>query len=93
MADDEEGGRKGILSKMMRHRQPAQEAKEDVAPEQKDLHDSAVSSPKASRRRTVIDFFKHKGHHNNDEESENILTRTHRTKSVSCQLIHFQAHC
>jgi hypothetical protein len=86
--DDEEGGKKGSpirLPMMRRNRQSVQEVKENIPPEQNDAHDSASSSPKASRRRTMIDFFKHKPPQKVEEESENGLTRmnTQRTKSVS----------
>lgn len=87
-ADDEEGGHKGLpirLPLMKRNRQSAQDAKENVPPELMDDHEKASPSTKASRRRTVIDFFKHKGGHKDDAEPENDLTRmsTQRTKSVS----------
>jgi hypothetical protein len=88
--EDGEGGKKGTpirLPMMGRNRQSVQEAKENIPPEHTDAHDSASSSPKASRRRTMIDFFKHKSPQTVDEESENGLTRmsTQRTKSVSLQ--------
>lgn len=89
-ANDEEAGHKALpirLPLMKRNRQSAQDAKENIPPEHEDGHDKVLSpSTKASRRKTVIDFFKHK----NEEpkataESDNILTRmsTERTKSVS----------
>lgn len=86
-ADDEEGGRKGLpirLPIMKRNRQSAQDAKENVPPELMDDHGQTAPSTKASRRRTVIDFFKHKSGHKAEAEPENILTRmsTQRTKSV-----------
>lgn len=86
--ENEEDGKKGVpirLPIMRRNRQSVQEAKENIPPEQNDAHDSAASSPKTSRRRTMIDFFKHKSGPKVDEESENGLTRmsTQRTKSVS----------
>ena len=93
-ADDDEAGRKGLpirLPLMKRNRQSAQDAKENVPPELMDDHEKANPSTKASRRRTVIDFFKHKGGHKTEAEGEpeNILERmsTQRTKSVSsaCQ--------
>lgn len=83
---DDDGGLPIRLPFMKRNRQPAQESKENVPPEDGDMHDSVVSSPKASRRKTVIDMFKHKGSgRKDDEEGENILTRmtAHRNKSVS----------
>lgn len=87
-ADDDEGGRKGFpirLPMMNRNRQSAQDAKENIPSEHEDDHEKAMSSTKASRRRTVIDFFKHKGVHKAEPEPENILERmsTQRTKSVS----------
>ena len=87
-ADDDEAGRKALpirLPLMKRNRQSAQDAKENVPPELMDDHDKADSSTKASRRRTVIDFFKHKSGHKAEAEPENILERmsTQRTKSVS----------
>lgn len=86
--DDEESGKKGMpirLPMMRRNRQSVQEGKQDIPPEQNNMHDSAASSPKASRRRTMIDFFKHKSGQQVDDESENGLTRmsTQRTRSVS----------
>lgn len=90
--DDEEGGKKGApvrLPMMRRNRQSVQEFKENIPPQHDVAHDSASSSPKASRRRTMIDFFKHKPQQQVDEESENSLTRmdTQRTKSVSLRPI------
>jgi hypothetical protein len=90
--DDEEGGRKGLpirLPMMKRNRQSVLDTKENISPEQEDDHGGAILSTKASRRRTVIDFFKHKGGHKaeaeNENEKEDELTRlsTQRTKSVS----------
>jgi hypothetical protein len=86
-ADDEEAGRKALpirLPLMKRNRQSAQDAKENVPPELMDDHEKATSSTKASRRRTVIDFFKHKSGHKAEAEPENMLERmsTQRTKSV-----------
>lgn len=86
---DQDGERKGSpfrLPIMKRHRQPAQEVKENVAPEDDAIsHERAASSSKASKRRTVIDFFKQKGGYQKAEEDENdnILTRmtTQKTKS------------
>jgi hypothetical protein len=94
--DDEEGGRKGLpirLPMMKRNRQSVLDAKENISPEQQDDHGTAIPSTKASRRRTVMDFFKHKGGHKaeaeneNEKEKEDDLTRmsTQRTKSVSSQ--------
>jgi hypothetical protein len=89
--DDDETGRKALpirLPLMKRNRQSAQDAKENVPPEGMDDHEKATASPKASRRRTVIDFFKHKSGHKAEVEPENILERmsTHRTKSVGSTL-------
>ena len=86
-ADDDEAGRKALpirLPLMKRNRQSAQDAKENVPPEHMEDHEKASASTKASRRRTVIDFFKHKSGHKAEAESENILERmsTQRTKSV-----------
>ena len=86
-ADDEEAGRKALpfgLPLMKRNRQSAQDAKENVPPEHMEDHEKAAASTKASRRRTVIDFFKHKSGHKAEAEPENILERmsTQRTKSV-----------
>ena len=86
--DDEEAGRKALpfgLPLMKRNRQSAQDAKENVPPEHVEDHGKANDSAKASRRRTVIDFFKHKSGHKAETEPENILERmsTQRTKSVS----------
>jgi hypothetical protein len=86
--EDDDGGKKSSpirLPMMRRNRHSVQEAKENIPPEHSDAHDSASSSPKASRRRTMIDFFKHKPGPKVEEESENGLTRmsTQRTKSVS----------
>jgi hypothetical protein len=92
--DDEEGGRKGLpirLPMMKRNRQSVLDTKENIPPELDDDHGTAIPSTKASRRRTVIDFFKHKGGHKaeaeNENEKEDDLTRmsTQRTKSVSLQ--------
>jgi len=49
-----------------------------------DDHGKEIQSTKASRRRTVIDFFKHKSGHKAEAEPEADLTRmsTQRTKSV-----------
>jgi hypothetical protein len=86
-ADDEEAGRKALpfgLPLMKRNRQSAQDAKENVPPEHVEDHEKANASTKSSRRRTVIDFFKHKSGHKAETEPENILERmsTQRTKSV-----------
>ncbi|KAM0712167.1 hypothetical protein Q7P37_011261 [Cladosporium fusiforme] len=81
---DEDGGLPIRLPFMKRSRQPTQETKENIPPEDGEMHDSAFSSPKASRRRTVIGLFKHKGAvHKEDEDNDNILTRmtAHRNKS------------
>lgn len=98
IADDDEGGRKGLpirLPIMKRNRQSAQDAKENISPEHEDDHEKATSSTKASRRRTVIDFFKHKGGHKAEAENENILTRmsTEKTKSVSLKSGVSSVHC
>lgn len=93
---DQDGDRKASpfrLPIMKRHRQPAQEVKENVAPEDDAIaHERAVSSSKASKRRTVIDFFKHKGgqHKAEEEENDNILTRmtTQKTKSSNKSVSH-----
>lgn len=87
-ANDEEAGHKALpirLPLMKRNKQSAQDAKENVPPEVTDDHEKATASTKASRRRTVIDFFKHKSGHKAEAEPENILERmsTQRTKSVS----------
>lgn len=86
-ADDDEAGRKALpirLPLMKRNRQSAQDAKENVPPEHTEDYEKATASTKASRRRTVIDFFKHKSGHKAEAEPENILERmsTQRTKSV-----------
>lgn len=86
--EEEDGGKKSSpirLPMIWGNRHSVQEAKENIPPEHIDAHDSASSSPKASRRRTMIDFFKHKPAQKVDEEGENGLTRmsTQRTKSVS----------
>jgi hypothetical protein len=89
--EDEDSGKKSSpirLPMMRRNRHSVQESKENIPPDSTiDAHDSASSSPKASRRRTMIDFFKHKPGPKVEEESENGLTRmsTQRTKSVSLQ--------
>ena len=89
--EDEDGGKKSSpirLPMMRRNRHSVQESKENIPPDSTiDAHDSASSSPKASRRRTMIDFFKHEPGPKVEEESENGLTRmsTQRTKSVSLQ--------
>lgn len=85
-ANDEEAGHKALpirLPLMKRNKQSAQDAKENVPPEVTDDHEKATASTKASRRRTVIDFFKHKSGHKAEAEPENILERmsTQRTKS------------
>lgn len=90
MGEEEEGGRKGLpfhLPMMKRNRQSVQDTKENIPPEGNNDHDPTSPTTKASRRKTVIDFFKHKGEPKADAENENILTRmsTERTKSVSCQ--------
>lgn len=93
---DDEGGMPIRLPFMKRNRQPAQESKENVPPEDGDMHDSAFSSPKASRRKTVFDLFKHKdGGHKDDEETDNILTRmtAQRNKSVSVDSIYTYTSC
>lgn len=87
-ANDEEAGHKALpirLPLMKRNKQSAQDAKENVPPEVTDEHEKGTASTKASRRRTVIDFFKHKSGHKVEAEPENILERmsTQRTKSVS----------
>lgn len=84
--EDEDSGKKSspiLLPMMRRNRHSVQEAKENIPPVHNDAHDSASSSPKTSRRRTMIDFFKHKSPPKVDEEGENGLARmsTQRTKS------------
>lgn len=84
---DEEGGLPIRLPFMkQRNRQSVQDSKENVPPEDGEMHDSAFSSPKASKRKTVIDLFKHKGgeHKADDDSNDNILTRMtgQRNKSV-----------
>jgi hypothetical protein len=96
--DDDEGGRKGLpmlLPMMKRNRQSAREAKENVPPKVQNDHGEAMPSTKASRRRTVIDFFKHKGEPRAEAENEAILTRmtTQRTKSVGLNFGVSRFHC